>query len=280
MQPGTAEHKKLFCNAFVDTHEPYEPGSVSWPDLDDRTLGMLRSLPFWGFALQAETNAGIMVARFAESERDPLIRRALQVQAYEEARHARIFTQCVRAYGLGVSARDEDVRVTRQAFIDFGCRECLHAFLGFGAFRLAQESHLLPEALLSPFTRLMSEEARHIVFFVNWLEYERAVGHGWSSMVPMAPIAIGYARVIAGVIRGASGVQTQAAELPVADHTLAGLTPGQFLQTCLTENERWMARFDPRLARPRFMPETARLLLRVIERVSRVQEVSRLLWDA
>jgi hypothetical protein len=277
MQPGTPEHKELFCSAFLNTHEPYEPEALPWPGLDDKTLALLRSVPIWNFALQAETNAGLMLTRFAESEADPLIRRVLQLQADEETRHARLFTELVRRYGLGATARDDKVLVTRQAFIDFGCRECLHAFLGFGAYRLAQQSRFVPETLLSLFERLMGEEARHIVFFVNWLAYERASGRAGPTMVAMAPAALGYARMFLGVLRGAGDVRTQAEAVPVSGRTLPELSPALFLQTCLSENERWMARFDPRLVRPRFLPDTARVALRLIERVNWAQEVGRVL---
>jgi hypothetical protein len=217
-----------------------------------------------------------MVERFAQTQPDLLIRKALAIQGYEEGRHARLFREFVRRYGIDASARDEAVAVTRQAFIDFGCRECLHAFLGFGAYRLAMRSQILPAALMKHFTRLMREEARHVVFFVNWLAYERVAGHGWTA-VPLAPAALGYARVMVGLIRGAPGAQTRAEGLPGVGRALAGMTPALFLQTCLSENEREMARFDPRLLRPQVMPEVARLALRLIERVSWAQEVSRVL---
>ena len=57
--------------------------------------------------------------------------------------------------------------------MNFGYDECVDSFAGFGIFRLARDARILPEALTSLFTRVLVEEARHIVFFVNWIAWDR-----------------------------------------------------------------------------------------------------------
>jgi hypothetical protein len=67
----------------------------------------------------------------------------------------------------------------RCAFADFGYGECLDAFLGFGVFKIARRAGFLPEPLFEIFDMLLREEARHIVFFVNWMAWQlTARGYG------------------------------------------------------------------------------------------------------
>ncbi len=114
-----------------------------------------------------------MLAEYAKTERDPLVRQALELQGYEEARHGRILQCLIDRYGLRVTPNVPRKRPTRDAFMLFGYSECVDSYAGFGIFRLARDARLLPEALTSLFSRVLVEEARHIVFFVNWIAWDR-----------------------------------------------------------------------------------------------------------
>lgn len=35
---GSEEHKELFCQVFIDTHVPYDPATIRWPELDGESL--------------------------------------------------------------------------------------------------------------------------------------------------------------------------------------------------------------------------------------------------
>lgn len=256
---GSEAHKQLFCRTFNESHEPYEPANLPWPALDEQSLRKLRALPFWRMALQAETNAGAMVSGFAATIADPTIRQAIELQGFEEARHGRLIATMVDRYGLGVEARPPQLEPTERAFIHFGYCECLDSFLGFGGYRLAQEIEFMPQSLITLFSRVLWEEARHIVFFVNWIAYERVQrGYGGVFMQAVAT-AIGYIRALIDRIvtgRDVADSATQPVELPNI-----GLI--QLLNAGLSENARLMAQFDPRLLRPRVVPEFARMVINV-----------------
>lgn len=260
MRIGSNEHKELFCRTFIETHVVYEPETLPWPALDDVMLAQLRALPIWGTALQIESNAGVMVTGFAKTLDDPVIRDAVLLQGAEEQRHARLIATMIERYGLSADAQAPALELTERAFIDFGCGECIDSFLGFGFFALVRESGLAPDALLSIFDRVLWEEARHILFFVNWMAYERAQRAGRARLRHALASGRGYGRAllnIATIARSAAdgSATPRADDLP---KVFSGLTLPKFLAACVAENERHMARFDPRLLRPRLMPALAR----------------------
>jgi hypothetical protein len=275
---GSNEHKELFCRSFIDTHEPYEPQDWPWPQLDEVSLARLAAIPIWTMALEVEIGAGAMLARYGKKEPDDLVRQAIELQAYEEDRHGRILQCMIDRYGLTVTPHPPQLRPTRKAFVEFGYNECADSFAGFGIFRLAREARILPESLTSLFARVLNEEARHIVFFVNWVAWDRYRRGLRGSALQVLPSLIGYGSAIARRVAGGSEMQSNkppenAVEL--FDEVLANLTPASFLRACIEENERHMAAFDPRLLRPRTIPSLGRLALRVAEAIERARASGR-----
>ena len=273
MKIGSEAHKRLFCETFFDHHRPYEPEQLGWPALDGETLALLRGLPFWTHALQAEEDAGPMISACAALEPDPMVRRALELQAFEEARHARIIRHMIDRYALHadeihVEVPDDAV----EAFIDFGFEECLDSFGAFGLFKLAREHLLVPEALFQIFDRVMQEEASHIVFFLNWFAYRQA-SRGVLSRAFRHPKALRHylraARKLAGLAFSKETDEGKDFIVTGADAFVDNLTPGVVLTACLEENTRRLAEFDRRLLAPRFAPRVARVALGIIARLPR-----------
>ena len=85
MKIGSDEHKQRFCRQFMASHCRFDPASLAWPDLDDVALGRLRGIPFWQEVLHTERRAGVIVAAFARTIADPLVREAVTIQGFEEA---------------------------------------------------------------------------------------------------------------------------------------------------------------------------------------------------
>ncbi len=273
MQIGSEEHKALFCRSFIDSHRPYDPRDWPWPDLDQTSLARLRAIPIWTLALEVEMGAGVMLGGFAKRETDPLVREALELQGYEEDRHGRILQCMVDRYGLRVDANVPPQEPTRGAFIDFGYNECVDSFAGFGIFRLARDARILPEALTSLFVRVLLEEARHIVFFVNWVAWDRCRRGLRGPVLQAVPALMSYGAAVARRVKGGSQIQSAGEEnaLDLFGDLLKDLTPARFVRACVEENDRYMAAFDPRLLRPRVIPGLARFALALIETIERVR---------
>jgi hypothetical protein len=276
MRVGSEEHKQLFCRSFVDTHNVYEPHEMPWPELDETSLARLRAIPVWSMALEVEINAGSMLDGFADGESDPLVRRALALQGYEESRHGRILAEMIARYGLTAKAKEPDEVPTRRAFIHFGYNECVDSFAGFGIFKLARDARIFPDSLTSLFTRVLEEEARHIVFFVNWIAWDRERRGLHGPIAQAIPALAGYAGAIARRIQGGSemaGADAGGDGLNLFADVMKDLTPAKFLRACVEENDRYMRVFDPRLLRPRVIPALGRIALAILEAIDRIRAV-------
>ncbi len=273
MQIGSNEHKELFCRSFVESHRAYDPNEWPWPQLDDVSRARLRAIPIWTFALEVELGAGEMLGKYARAELDPLVREALELQGYEEERHGRILSCMIERYGLQVAPNAPKQEPTRGAFITFGYNECIDSFAGFGIFRLARDVRILPDALTSLFSRVLLEEARHIVFFINWVAWDRSRRGLRGPIAQALPVLFSYAAAIECRIKAGARVRAKAAnpESDLFGDTLKNLTPARFIRTCLEENDRYMASFDPRLLRPRVIPALARAALAMLEAFERVR---------
>ena len=262
MEIGSDAHKDLFCHTFLEGHRVYEPKDLPWPDLGPETLALLRGIPFWDFALQAETDAGPMVHAAARREADPLVRDALALQGEEETRHARIIRHMIEIYGLEVAdARPAPPRDALAAYVDFGFEECLDSFGAFGLFALARESKLVPDPLFEIFDRVMDEEADHIVFFVNWFAWRESRRGALADWLRVPRSLWHYGKALghlAALLRGGDEGEGEAFTLTGARAFVDGLTPRLVLEASLEQNRRRMAPFDDRLLQPRLLPALAR----------------------
>jgi len=128
---GSEAHKERFCGQFIDSHRDFDPESLPWPELDDVSLQRMRAVPFWEEVLHTERRAGRIVKAFARTISDPLVREAIELQGFEEERHARFLGAMVRRYGLavegfirpaqrhlGLAAKQMDDRLIQQGMIE------------------------------------------------------------------------------------------------------------------------------------------------------------------
>ena len=265
MKIGSNAHRDLFCNHFIATFTPYEPAELPWPALDGNGLERLRTVPFWQEVLHTERRAGAIVGAFAPTIDDPLVKKAVELQGYEETRHAGLLREMIRRYGISVEELPLEPIGTdiEMAFKDFGFGECLDSFLGFGAFKLARQSGFLPETMFKIFETLMFEETRHIVFFVNWMAWHAAQeGKGWlRHLMSLRFYGRAINRLVGTVRRGQKVNDGLDFSVTQASMFLEDFTFRNFLENCYRENRRRMSEFDAELLRPSFLPRLAEVAL-------------------
>ena len=130
---------------------------------------------------------------------------------------------------------------------------------------LAREAGLFPPALLEVVEPIVEEEARHILFFVNWIAYRRARQPWLQRPFDHGRCALAMALQVMGRIQTARGAgQDDDFMLGVSDSLAFDASPRQMLALCLREHDRRLAPYDPRLLRPRLVPAIARLLCLVL----------------
>src|SRR5690242_16216345 len=175
LRPGSDDHKTAFCRMLLDTHNPYQPASIIWPQLDPAARDRLVALPIWDIAVQTEGKASTRVMSYADQVTDELLRQAIELNGLEEARHKQVLARLVRAYSIRLTPEPDYLPPRRPewAFMVTGFSECIDSFFAFGLFALARTSRFFPPELVDTFEPVMQEEARHILFFVNWVAWHR-----------------------------------------------------------------------------------------------------------
>ncbi|HLO86094.1 MAG TPA: ferritin-like domain-containing protein [Nostocaceae cyanobacterium] len=269
MKLGSVEHKELFCRQFMETYRDYEPESLPWPDLDDVALATLRGIPFWEKALDIEREAGAMVSTYAKTVKDPLIQEAIALQGREESRHSRLIQTLINRYGIEISARPPVIlpENIEPAFITFGFEECVDSFFAFGLFAIAKEANIFPEQLFTIFDPILDEEARHIVFLVNWFTYiqiERGQGF---PLLRNTKTLLYYAKALSNLIGAFSGTDSSGTGFTAtgANTFMDNLTLEKFIAVCLRENEYRMSKYDSRLLQPRFIPRLTNIAYKILQ---------------
>ena len=267
---GSPEHKKSFCSVLIDLFDPYKPSILAWPKLADDAKKRLMGLPFWDIAVVTEGYASSRMQAMADTVRDPLIKEAIGLNAFEEGRHKLVLRNMLNFYGIPLKPEDP-YSVSRDPewqFIRTGYGECFDSFFAFGLFKMAKDSGYFPAELVDVFEPVVHEEARHIMFFVNWVAYSAAnkplLPRLWFRIRCLAALWVSALSRFSlasmtdndqredNFIAGSTGVLT------------VDLTPKKLLEIALAEDARRMQRFDPRLLRPAIMPFLGRLALKVL----------------
>ncbi len=284
---GSSEHKELFCRTFIQTHDPFVPAEIRWPDLDAEGLERLKGLPVWNEAARTEAATAVKVQSLGKVERDPLLAEAISLQGYEEARHADVIQRLTRHYGIPVDAfpPPPEPADPTWAFLRTGYGECLDSFFAFGLFDLGKRSQFFPPGIISVFDTIMQEEARHILFIVNWAAYLRA-----QKPLPMRPafdvrrawniVAQAFDRVKGAMSMAGGDKKEKKDESAGRDVTQDGFTLKShaafgdftlrsFLELCIAENDRRFSFYDARLLRPMLVPPVVKALVKVLPKGSK-----------
>lgn len=278
LPPGSDAHRQAACRMFRDTFNPYRPAVLDWPVLAPDVRDRIVALPIWDIAVQTEGKARLRMAAYAATLREPDMRDALALNAWEEHRHKEVLARMVAAYGIALAPEPPQPlpQDPEWAYLVTGYSECIDSFFAFGLFELARRSGLFPQALVDTFEPVMQEECRHILLFANWAGWHRARLSPWRRLRFECRVAavwaflawegIGLARTVDGgasasiqkkqdnnfTLHGAQSVSEDGLGLPA------------LMALCLAENERRFAGYDERLLRPLTVPRLVRFGLRLV----------------
>jgi hypothetical protein len=267
---GSDAHKILFCRTLLDTFDPYKPAVIDWPQLDTETRDRLVGLPIWDIAVQTEGRARLNVASYAAVTPDPLLRKAIELNAFEEGRHKLVLSNLVAAYGVTLAPEPQYVVQgdPEWAFMVTGYSECIDSFFAFGLFESAKRSGFFPAALVDTFEPVIQEEARHILFFVNWAAWHRRTMPFWRRPFFEIKVLAVWLFLIwerIGIARDmGNGVQDNNFTVTGAKSVGSDVNIGELIDICVAENQRRMSLYDKRLLRPTLVPALARLARRFI----------------
>ena len=267
---GSDAHKRLFCRMLLDTHNPYKPAVLVWPKLDPEALQRITALPIWDIAVQTEGRAMLRVETYAKTVRDPLLNEALVMDGGEEARHKVVLSKLVEAYDIALAPEPtyEVPTDPEWGWLVTGYSECIDSFISFGLFESAKRTGYFPAELVETFEPVIQEEARHILFFANWVAWYRRQLAWWRRPLFAIKVMRVWAFLIwerLGIARGLdSKGEMQDANFAITGHQQIGLDLNirELVDLCLSEDRRRMDGYDPRLLRPTFVPRMARLARR------------------
>ena len=260
---GSDAHRDLFCHMLLDTFDPYKPAVIPWPTLDASALARLRSLPFWDIAVRTEGETAMRMQLASDSAKDRLVREAIALNAFEERRHKEVLSNMIQFYGIEIEP-EPDYPIPEDpewAYLQTGYGECIDSFFAFGLFRLAQDSGFFPAALVDVFEPIIQEEARHILFFVNWAAWSQANRPAWRRPGFAARRFHALAKRIVDRLAFAHRADNNSS-MTMKGHESIGidLSPTEFFDLCLVENHRRMAGYDDRLMRPKLVPGLVKTL--------------------
>lgn len=239
---GSPQHRAILARFFMDTYIEYVPESVRWPALADADLERLASLPFWQEAVATENVTSSTVAAAAALEPDPGLRKAIELQGFEEQRHARLLAALTAQYRIKVTMPPPfEPRSLESDFLLAGFGECFDSFFAFGLFALAKDSKYRRSQL--PLWRRPLFRLR-----CAWIILKQVASRAKTAREMNA------------------GPPSSSDNFTLSAHQELGqdVTVHRLLELCLRENERRMAEYDARLVRPRLVPSIARFLYRIL----------------
>ncbi len=276
LRPGDDAHKAMFSRMLLETFNPYKPAVIAWPELDAKARARLINLPIWDIAVQTEGRARLRMLSYARTIPDPLVRQALELNGWEEGRHKEVLARLVAFYGIVLEPEPEYVepKDPEWSYLVTAYGECIDSFFAFGLFEAARRSGFFPPELVETFEPVVQEEARHILFFVNWLAWHKRRMPLWRRpwfffrTLAVWGILVGERLNIAkDVSSGETGSKQDANFTLNGAETLGkDIDTKALMEICLAENDRRLAGYDQRLLRPTTVPRLVRLASRFLRR--------------
>ncbi len=274
--PGAEFQANMLARMLLDTFNPYRPSVIDWPVLDDTARARLTALPIWDIAVQTEGRARLRILSYARQVALPVLREAFELMAFEEGRHKEVLANLVQAYGIQLDPEPIYVepKDPEWGFLVTGYSECIDSFFAFGLFALARRSGFFPPELVETFEPVIQEEGRHILFFINWVAWHKRTMPLWRRpwfALKTLGVWLYLIRERIGLAKDVSAGEKENANFTVEGASAVGedIDPAELMALCLSENDRRLSGYDPRLHPPTTVPRLVRLALPVLRWRSR-----------
>jgi hypothetical protein len=258
MNIGSYEYKKRFCQSLIDSHVSDDSASLRWPTLDPVTLEHLQSLPIWRRSLLTQHYAAQIVAAFAATIKDPMVKAAVTLQAQEQARLVKIIQSFLSAYSIPAPALSTATlpKNLEAAFIKVGYRNCLDLFWADGLREAAHKASAIPADLNQRFDRLLAQQARHSIFLVNWMAYQKTkLNKQWGEWNAV-PALLSRSGTLVGLIAAFGPKDLD--ERPASTRWMARYTIETFLKLCLSVHQSRMQPISIDLLQPQISVNLAK----------------------
>jgi hypothetical protein len=250
MNIGSYEYKKRFCQSFIDSHVPDDPANLRWPTLDPVTLEHLQSLPIWKKGLLAEHYAAQIVAAFATTLKDPMVKTAVTLQAQEQAQLVKMIQSFFSAYSIPAPTLSPATlpKNLEAAFIKVGYQNCLDLFWADGLREAAHKANTIPAVLDERFEQLLAQQARHSVFLVNWMAYQKIkLNKRWGEWNAV-PAILSRSGTLVSLISAFGPKDLD--ERPASTRWMARYSIETFLKLCLSVHQNRMETISTDLLQP------------------------------
>ena len=265
---GSEDHKNLFCRTLLTTFDPYKPAIIDWPKLDQETQAKITGLPIWDIAVQTEGKAGLRVNTFGEIVTDPLLKRAIELDAFEESRHKHVLANMVEAYGIKLAPEPDYIKPERSR----NGPSWSPAIANASTASSPSACSTWPRSPASSRTSWSTPSSRSCR---RKAATSCSSSTGWPGTAATCPCGAGpgsrsrFSRVWAFLIWERMGMGNDLANGQDNNFTVNGaqdlgveITIPELMDICLAENDRRLGVYDKRLLRPDFVPFMVRLARR------------------
>ena len=284
---GSDEHKALFCRVFVETHDPFKPEEIAWPELDAEALSRLKHSPSGTKPRAPKRPRRSGSRRWATPSPIRSWRRRSAFRATRRARHADVIRRLMNQYGIDVRSapgRPECPRIPTWAFLEDRLRRVPRLVLrvrplqdrrGLAGLSAGHRLHLRDDhAGGSPAHPLHRELGRLPARAGGRFPLRPAFDarRAWN----IAAQALGRLKgafQMAGdpgrrtrTIRRKNRRTARPGSRSQSHSTFGDFSLRSFLELCLAENERRFTPYDSRLLRPQLVPPVVRALTKVLPR--------------
>jgi hypothetical protein len=262
LQVGSYQHQKIFCQLLTENSDF---ASLNVPSLDELTQKRLGELQFWPVLYGQLQRSSAIAQLFCQSIKGTLIREAIAHLAQEKKAIAEAIRTLCRENQLSDFSFDE-TEISTAGESDFKAishQDNMGLFWLSGLYALAIQEQYLQADVLNVFDQLLTIQARHSLFFINWLAFESQVKQkpefellGLRSFFPMTEMWV----ATFTKLNRSDYDDTLPINPTESDYFLGKWSYSEFVQACAFNYQGRFMGSDVRLIQPKALLQAAKLV--------------------